>query len=362
MKPALFKSFTLRGTTFSNRIAVSPMCQYSSVDGFANNWHLVHIGSRAISNPGLIIMEAAAITPEGRISPQDLGIWKDDHISKLKEIVEFVHEQSNNTTKIGIQIAHAGRKASTHRPFDKEYGGVSDEEGGWEPFGASAVAYNPHYRLPKELSVEEIEDVVNKFVDAAKRCIQAGFDMIEIHGAHGYLLHSFYSPKSNTRTDGYGGSFEGRIKLIMEVTERVRATIPSEMPLFVRLSATEFSQGGFDIDDTVKLASRLKEVGADLIDTSAGGNSADQKIEVKPSYQVPYSERIRKEAGIPTGAVGLITEAHQANEIVESGKADLVLMAREFLREPYWTFKAAKELGYTDLHIPPQYGRAIDLK
>jgi len=358
--PVLFTPHTIRGLTFPNRIFLSPMCQYSSTDGFANNWHLVHLGSRAVSGVGLIMTEAAAVCPEGRISPQDLGIWKDEHIAMLKTINEFIHSHDN--VKTGIQIAHAGRKASAYRPWEHKYRyAVPNSEGGWEVVGPSAVAYDDKLKVPHELSVQEIHTLVDQFVDSAQRAVKAGFDLVEIHGAHGYLIHNFYSLKSNKRTDEYGGSFENRTRFLMEIATRVRAAIPDQMPLFVRLSSTDFvdDADGWKIEDTVKLSKMLKDVGVDVIDCSAGGNCAHQHIDVKPGYQVPYAERVKKDVNIPSIAVGLITEPHQANEIIEQGKADFVMLARAFLRDPYWTHTAARALGHKGIYVPSQYLRGI---
>lgn len=349
----LFDPFTLRGMTLRNRIAVSPMCEYSSVDGFANDWHLVHLGSRAVGGAGLVLTEAAAVSPEGRITAGDLGVYADDHTTRLREIVAFVHEHG---AKAGIQLAHAGRKASSARPWD---GGrpVSVSEGGWEPLAPSPLPYAPGDPLPLEMNEADIARVLADFAAAARRSVGCGFDTIEIHAAHGYLLHSFYSPLSNVRTDRYGGSFENRTRLLREVTGVVRGAIPPTMPLVVRISAVDWADGGWTIDDSIRLARDLAALECDLIDTSSGGLVSHQKIAIGPHYQVPFAERIRHEAAIATGAVGLITEPARADEIVASGQADLVLLARELLRDPYWPLHAATALG-VEIPWPKQYDRA----
>jgi 2,4-dienoyl-CoA reductase-like NADH-dependent reductase (Old Yellow Enzyme family) len=354
MSAHLFTPFALRGATFRNRIAVSPMCQYSSEDGFANDWHLVHLGSRAIGGAGLVMMEATAVEARGRISPWDHGIWKDEHIEFLSRIAAFLKEHG---AVAGIQLAHAGRKASSRRPWE---GGavIPQSEGGWQPIAPSAIPFRPGDPAPSELSKDAIRELANTFAAAAKRALRAGFQAIELHGAHGYLMHEFFSPLSNRRTDEYGGSFENRIRFGLETIEAVRAVWPDEFPLLLRISATDWVEGGWDIEDSVELARRVKPMGVDLIDCSSGGTSLEQKIPLKPGYQVPFAERIRREVEIPTGAVGLITEAHQADEIVRSGQADLVLLAREFLRDPYFPLHAARELG-EKLNPPTQYLRAF---
>lgn len=350
----LFTPLQIRNISFRNRIAVSPMCQYSSEDGFANDWHLVHLGSRAAGGAGLVLMEATAVEPAGRITSYDHGIWKDEHVPFLSRIVQFLLSQG---AVAGIQLAHAGRKASTRRPWE---GGtaVPIAEDGWQPVAPSAVPFRPEDQPPAELSKSEIARLIDAFAAGARRSLQAGFQVVEIHAAHGYLIHEFLSPLSNLRTDEYGGSFENRIRLAMEVTAAVRAVWPRELPLFVRISATDWAEGGWKDDDSVELARRLKPLGVDLVDCSSGGLVAHQKIPVAPGYQVPFAERIRQEAGIATGAVGLITDAKQADEIIRSGRADLVLLAREFLRDPYFPLHAARELG---IHVqpPPQYARAF---
>jgi len=352
--PHLFEPFTLRDVMFQNRIAVSPMCQYSSEDGFANDWHFVHLGSRAVGGASLVLTEATAVLPEARISPQDLGIWSDDHIEPLARIVRFIHEQGSAA---GVQLAHAGRKASTYRPWDGR-GSIPEGEGGWRPVAApSAVAFAEEYAFPEALTGDGIQAVVTAFSQAAQRACHEGFRVVEIHAAHGYLLHEFLSPFSNQRQDRYGGSFENRTRLIREVVAAVRRAWPERFPLFVRVSATDWKEGGWDIEQMVELAHELKPLGVDLIDCSSGGNLLQAKIPVGPGYQTAFAERIRREAEILTGAVGLITSSAQADHIIRSGQADLVLLAREFLREPYWPLRAARELGHA-VPWPVQYLRA----
>jgi 2,4-dienoyl-CoA reductase-like NADH-dependent reductase (Old Yellow Enzyme family) len=350
----LFSPITFRAVTLSNRIAVSPMCEYSSHDGFANDWHLVHLGSRAVGGAGLVLTEAAAVVPEGRITPNDLGIWKDEHVAKLAQIVEFVHSQGSH---VGIQLAHAGRKASMGRPWEGEHL-VSPAEGGWANIAApSASAFSDHYGKPVELDAAGIAHVKEAFAAAARRSLAAGFDIIELHAAHGYLLHEFLSPLSNQRTDNYGGSFENRIRLLVETVDAIRAVWPAELPLFVRISATDWTEGGWDIDQSVALARVLKQHGVDLIDTSSGGNVSGATIPTGPGYQVPFAERIRREVDLPTGAVGQITSPAQADQIIRIGQADVVLLAREMLRDPYWPLHAAEKLGGA-ISWPAQYLRA----
>jgi 2,4-dienoyl-CoA reductase-like NADH-dependent reductase (Old Yellow Enzyme family) len=353
MSAHLFTPLTLRGVTFRNRIAVSPMCQYSSEDGFATDWHLVHLGSRAIGGAGLVTMEATAVEARGRISPWDHGIWKDAHIEFLSRIAAFLKQYG---AVAGIQLAHAGRKASTRRPWEGATV-IPESAGGWLAVAPSALPFRPGDPAPAELSKDEIRALVNAFTAAARRALRAGFQAIELHGAHGYLMHEFFSPLSNRRTDEYGGAFENRIRFGLETIAAVRAAWPDELPLLLRISATDWVDGGWDIEDSVELARRVQPMGVDLIDCSSGGSSLEQKIPMAPGYQVPFAERIRREVGIPTGAVGLITSAHQADEIVRSGQADLVLLAREFLRDPYFPLHAARELG-VKLEPPAQYLRA----
>jgi 2,4-dienoyl-CoA reductase-like NADH-dependent reductase (Old Yellow Enzyme family) len=351
--PSLFDPITFRGLTLANRILVSPMCEYSCEDGLANDWHLVHLGSRAVGGAGLIFTEATAVTPEGRISPEDLGLWSDRHAEPLARVVSFIHSQGRPA---GIQLAHAGRKASMRRPWDPP-GAVDPQDGGWTPVGPTDVAFADSYAVPAALDGAAIAAVVDAFRAAALRAREAGFDVAEVHAAHGYLIHEFLSPLSNTRSDEYGGSFDNRARLCLEVVDAIRAVWPDRLPVFVRISATDWIGGGWDIDQSVELARRLRDRGVDLIDCSSGGNVATAKIPLGPGYQVPFAERIRREVGIPTGAVGLITEPRQADEIVSSGRADCVLLARELLRDPYWPLRAARELGHP-IDWPAQYLRA----
>jgi 2,4-dienoyl-CoA reductase-like NADH-dependent reductase (Old Yellow Enzyme family) len=353
MSAALFSPLKLRSVEFPNRIGVSSMCQYSSEDGFATDWHLVHLGARAQGGAGLVMVEASAVTPEGRISDGDLGIWKDEHVTQLRRIVEFIHGQG---ARAGIQLAHAGRKASMAVPFGGERL-LKPEEGGWQTVAPSVLAFSPKYSVPQALDKAGIDATVEAFGAAAKRVVEAGFDMVEIHAAHGYLLHQFLSPLANRRTDAYGGSLENRMRFPLEVAERVRAAWPEQSPLFVRISATDWAEGGWNADESVELARQLKMRGVDLVDCSSGGLVPNAQIPLGSGYQVPFAERIRREAGIATAAVGMITEAAQANDIVASGRADLVLLAREMLRDPYWAVHAAQVLGVT-ASWPKQYLRA----
>jgi 2,4-dienoyl-CoA reductase-like NADH-dependent reductase (Old Yellow Enzyme family) len=349
----LFSPFQLRSVVFANRIGVSPMCQYSSQDGFATDWHLVHLGARAQGGAGLVTLEASAVTAGGRISPGDLGIWKDEHIPNLKRIAEFIHSQG---ACAGIQLAHAGRKASMSPPFVAERL-LTPDEGGWQPVAPSAIAFSPTYAVPQALDEAGIRSTVEAFRQAARRANTAGFDYVEIHAAHGYLIHQFLSPLANQRTDKYGGSFENRTRLAVEVVDAVRAEWPEHLPLFVRISATDWDDGGWNIDESVELARVFREHGVDLVDCSSGGMIPNAKIPVGPGYQVPFSTRIRSEVNIPTAAVGMITDAAQANDIVANGEADLVFLAREMLRDPYWPIHAAAALG-DEASWPPQYLRA----
>jgi len=349
----LFSPLTIKGVTLKNRLIVSPMCQYSSADGFADDWHLVHLGSRAVGGVSLVISEATAVSPEGRISPYDLGIWKDEHIEKLAQITAFIKGQR---CVPGIQLAHAGRKASTAAPW-KGRGRVTEEEGGWVPVAPSAVAFADHYPMPVELDREGIRKVVADFTEAAGRAFRAGFQVAEIHAAHGYLLHQFLSPLSNQREDDYGGPFENRIRLLREVIAGVKSAWPADLPLFVRISATDWAEDGWNADDSVRLATILKTAGVDLIDVSTGGLVSYQQIPVGPAYQLPFAARIKKEAGILTSAVGLITDAAQAEAILANGNADAVMMARELLRNPYFPLRAAADLK-ADVVWPVQYERA----
>ncbi len=349
----LFTPLTLRSISLPNRIAVSPMCMYSSQDGFATDWHFVHLASRAAGGAGLIITEAAAVSPEGRISPQDLGLWKDEQIAGLARITDFIRAQGSYSA---IQLAHAGRKASTFAPGSGS-GAVLPEAGGWQTVAPSAVRFSDSYSLPLALDAAGIRKVIDDFVAATRRAAQAGFDVVEVHAAHGYLLHQFLSPLANQRTDEYGGSFENRIRLTLQVTEAVRAAWPAELPLLVRLSATDWAEGGWTPDETVALAGRLKALGVDLIDVSTGGMLPAPSIPIGPGYQTEFAARVRHEAGIASSAVGLITVAAQADHVVRSGQADLVMLARELLRDPYWPLHAAHELGQAAAW-PTQYLRA----
>jgi 2,4-dienoyl-CoA reductase-like NADH-dependent reductase (Old Yellow Enzyme family) len=352
----LFDPLALRDVTLKNRIAVSPMCQYSSEDGFANDWHLVHLGSRAVGGAGLVFTEAAAVEARGRISPQDLGIWRDAHVEMLKRITTFIQAQGGVA---GIQLAHAGRKASTALPW-KGGAPLDAASGGWSPvLGPSAVAFDAGYQTPQEMSAAQIQEVTAAFAGAAQRALNAGFQVIEIHAAHGYLLHEFLSPLSNQRGDAYGGSLENRCRFLREVIAAVRKSWPERLPVFVRLSATDWApSGGWDLEQSVQLSKQLKTDGVDLIDCSSGGMIPNAQIPVGPGYQTPFSERIRRETGIATGAVGMITAAEQAETILRTGQADLVLLAREFLRDPYWGLHAAPKV-HAKTAAPVQYGRAF---
>lgn len=353
--PHLFTPLTLRGVTLRNRIGVSPMCQYSCVDGLANDWHLIHLGSRAVGGASLVVAEATAVSPQGRISPEDLGLWDDRQIAPLARAVQFIKGQG---AAAGIQLAHAGRKAGTHRPWE---GGkpIPPAEGGWPIVGASPLPFGAGYATPEALDEEGLRRVIDEFRAAASRARTAGFNLIEIHAAHGYLLHSFLSPLSNQRTDRYGGRLENRMRLVLEVADAVRRAIPDDMPLFVRISATDWVEGGWDLDQSVVLARELKGRGADLIDCSSGGVVPGVRIPTGPGYQVALAERIRREAAVMTAAVGLITEPKQADDIIRSGQADLVLLGRAVLRKPYWPLHAARVLGQ-EIRWPVQYERARD--
>ena len=351
--PHLFEPLAIRSITFKNRIAVSPMCQYSSKDGFANDWHLVHLGSRAVGGAALVIAEATAVSPEGRISPGDLGIWKDEHIEFLRRITSFI--TAHNAVP-GIQLAHAGRKASHHVPWNGNKS-LTANEGAWQTLAPSAVPYHESEPAPKEMTLEDIKQLIEDFAAATKRALEAGFKVIEIHGAHGYLFNEFLSPLSNFRADEYGGSFENRIRLLLEITTATRKIIGEALPLFVRISTTDWVEGGWTEEDSIKLAIELKAAGADLIDCSSGGNSPLQKIAIGPMYQVPFAAAVKEEANILTGAVGLITSATEAEGIISSGQADMVLLARELLRDPYFPLHAAHELS-AEIAWPKQYERA----
>ncbi len=351
--PHLFDQATFGDLRLRNRIVVSSMCEYSAIDGVPNDWHLVHLGSRAVGGAGLVMTEATGVSAEGRISPGDTGIWNDAQQDAWTRIVAFMHEQGAET---GIQLAHAGRKGSTEVPWR---GGkaLASDAGAWIPVAPSAIAFSTDYPMPVALDDTGLRKIVMDFAASARRAREAGFDVIEIHTAHGYLLHEFLSPLSNRRADAYGGSLENRARLLREVVASVRSEWPASKPLFVRVSATDWTPGGWDIDECIELARWLKSDGVDLIDVSSGGNVPHATIPLGPGYQVPFAARIRREAGIATGAVGLITDAVQAQKILDDGDADLIFMAREFLRDPYFPRRAAKELG-TEITAPKQYGRA----
>lgn len=349
----LFEPLTLRSVTFPNRIWVSPMCQYSSDDGMPNDWHMVHLGSRAVGGAGLVIVEASGVSPEGRITAWDSGIWSEAHADAFRPIVDFIHAQGSVA---GIQIAHAGRKASTDKPWR---GGrvIAAGPDSWTPVAPSAIPFRDGDPVPHALTSGEIDEVVEQFVRAARLSLRAGFRVLEIHAAHGYLLHEFLSPLCNARDDEYGGSLENRMRLPLRVARAVRDAWPAELPLFVRISASDWAEGGWDLEQSVELSARLRDLGVDLIDCSSGGAVPHAKIELGPGYQVPFARAIRERAKIATGAVGLITEAKQAEAIVSDGAADAVLLARQLLRDPYFPLHAAKELG-VDAKWPDQYGRA----
>jgi 2,4-dienoyl-CoA reductase-like NADH-dependent reductase (Old Yellow Enzyme family) len=356
MSASLHEPFTLRGVTMRNRIGVSPMCEYSSVDGFANDWHVVHLGSRAVGGAGLVLTEATAVTADGRISPFDLGLYRDDHVEVLSRIARFVSSQG---AVPGMQLSHAGRKASTDAPWK---GGkpLAPADGGWTPIRApSAIPFGDRSQTPRALDRDGIGEVVAAFRDAASRALDAGMQVIELHGAHGYLLHEFLSPLANQRTDEYGGSFENRVRLFVEVTEAVRSVWPDSLPLMARVSGTDWVPGGWDLEQSVELARLLAPLGVDLIDCSSGGIMPGVTIPVGPGYQVEIAERIRRDARIATAAVGLITGAEQADAIVRSGRADMVFLARQLLRDPYWPLHSARTLG-ARATWPRQYQRAVD--
>ncbi|MBU2769604.1 MAG: NADH:flavin oxidoreductase/NADH oxidase [Acidithiobacillus ferrivorans] len=354
MSRRLFSPWTLRSITLRNRICVAPMCQYSTPDGVAHDWHMVHLGSRAVGGAGLVMVEAASISPEGRISPRDLGIWTDAQAQALAPIVAFMKAQGAVTA---IQIAHAGRKASTQPPFLGGNPIAPDAEGGWAPLGPSALPFSPSHTPPHAMGDQDLEKVRKDFVAAARRALTAGFEVLELHMAHGYLLHSFLSPISNQRSDQYGGSLENRMRLPLEITAAVRAVWPEHLPLWVRISATDWVRGGWDLEQSISLANALKAHGVDVIDCSSGGMTPDAVIPAGPGFQTPFASAIRQKVGIPTVAVGLITEAIQAEHILVTEQADAVALARELLRNPYWPLHAAQELG-VDLTWPVQYERA----
>ncbi len=356
--PHLFDSFSLKDVTLRNRIGVSPMCQYSSREGVADDWHLIHLASRAVGGAGLVMAEATAVEPRGRISPFDAGLWGNEHVEPLAGINRFIKKQG---AVPGIQLAHAGRKASAARPWEGDRS-LSAEEGGWETIGPSALAFGGKLvKVPGEMNREDIRAVQEAFRSATLLALEAGYQWVELHAAHGYLCHSFYSPLSNHRTDEYGGSFDNRIRFTLETFEVIRSVWPDNLPLAVRLSCSDWVEGGWTLDESVELAARLKDKGADLIDCSSGFGSPDHhRYPFGPGWQVPFAERIRKEAGIATAAVGLITEPAQADEIIRSGQADIVLLARRMLKEPYWPYRAAQALGAEERLPPPaQYSRWI---
>lgn len=352
----LFAPLKIKTIEFKNRIWVSPMCQYSSQEGHPTDWHLVHLGSRAVGGSGLIMVEATGVSPEGRISPDDSGIWSNEHIASFKRITDFVKSQGS---VIGIQLAHAGRKASTPAPW-KGNKALLESEKGWKTFAPSSIAFDENYTKPQEMNSHEIAKVLRDFENATERSYKAGFQVLELHMAHGYLLHEFLSPISNQRHDGYGGSLENRMRLPLEIAKAVRKKWPNELPLFARISATDWADKNtpsWNLEESIVFCGKLKELGVDLIDCSSGGTLPKAQIPVGPGYQVPFAEAIRKEVNIMTAAVGMITEASQAEMILQEGQADAIFMAREFLREPYWPLKAARELG-VKIQKPVQYGRA----
>ncbi|MFC6017362.1 NADH:flavin oxidoreductase/NADH oxidase [Plantactinospora solaniradicis] len=351
----LFSPLKMRGVTLPNRVVMSPMCQYSAgPDGLPTDWHRVHLGSRAVGGVALVISEATAVVPEGRISPRDTGLWSDAHVDAWRPITAFVAAAG---AVPAVQLAHAGRKGSTYWPWSTVKGGVPDDEGGWTPVGPEADPFLPSYRVPEALDQTGIARVVDAFVEGAARALAAGFQAVEIHAAHGYLLHEFLSPLTNHRTDGYGGDLAGRSRLALETTRAVRATVGDDVPVLVRISATDWVDGGWTVADSVLLAGALTDAGADLVDCSSGGAVPDATIPLGPGYQVPLAARVRRESGVPTGAVGLITEPEHAEAIVANGDADLVLLGRELLRNPYWPRKAATRLN-TAPNVPSQYLRA----
>ncbi|WP_075322896.1 NADH:flavin oxidoreductase/NADH oxidase [Acidithiobacillus albertensis] len=354
MSHKLFTPWTLRSITLRNRIVVAPMCQYSTPDGVAGDWHMVHLGSRAVGGAGLVMAEASAVSPEGRISPRDLGIWNDSQAEALAPIVRFMKKQG---AIAAIQIAHAGRKASTQAPFAGGAPIAPDAEQGWQPYGPSPLPFSPAHTVPEAMTAQDIEKVRKDFVAATQRALHAGFEVLELHMAHGYLLHSFLSPISNHRDDAYGGSLENRMRLPLEITDAVRAVWPDHLPLWVRISATDWVPGGWDLEQSVALAKQLQARAVDVIDCSSGGMTPDAVIPAGPGFQTPFAQQIRQQTGLPTVAVGLITEAMQAEHILLTEQADGIALARELLRNPYWPLHAARELG-VDLPWPEQYDRA----
>lgn len=349
----LFSPLRMRSVEFRNRVFVSPMCQYSSHDGLATPWHLVHLGSRAVGGAGLVMVEATSVSREGRISPGDSGIWSDAHVEALAPIAAFIREQGAIPA---IQLAHAGRKASTDAPW-RGARAIAPADGGWQPLAPSAIPLSAHHPTPRAMSADDLRTLVEQFTSAARRAREAGFDVVELHYAHGYLVHEFLSPISNQRDDEYGGDLDNRMRLALDLTRAVRAAWPADLPLWVRISASDWVDGGWDVEQSVTLASRLKALGVDLIDCSSGGLVPDAPIAVGPGYQVPFAAEIRRRSGVATGAVGMITEAEQAEHIIANGEADVVFLARELLRDPYWPLHAAHQLG-VDAPWPPQYERA----
>jgi 2,4-dienoyl-CoA reductase-like NADH-dependent reductase (Old Yellow Enzyme family) len=351
----LFSPWEMRGVRFRNRIGVSPMCQYSCANGFANDWHLVHLGARAVGGAGLVLCEATAVEPRGRISPHDLGLWKDEHIKPLARITRFLREHG---AVPGIQLAHAGRKAGTRRPWDGPGHATAAEGGGWKPVAPSALPFTDGFPLPEELDLAGIRGIASAFIDSARRALEAGFEVLEIHSAHGYLLHQFLSPLSNLRTDSYGQSFENRTRLLREIVVAVRRVWPERLPLFVRISATDWAEPqGWTFDQTLSLARLLREDGVDLLDCSSGGTLPHATIPTGPGYQLPFAERVRRETGLATAAVGMIDDPCQAEDIVREERADLVLLGRALLRNPHWPLHAATQLG-AEIEWPAQYRRA----
>jgi 2,4-dienoyl-CoA reductase-like NADH-dependent reductase (Old Yellow Enzyme family) len=353
--PHLFDPLTIKGVTLRNRIGVSPMCQYSYQDGFSNDWQVIHLGARAAGGAGLIIAEATAVEDIGRISPYDLGLWKDEQVEPLARVTKVIKE---NGSIAGIQIAHAGRKACTQRPWDGGKPVPQNDPRWWQTIAPSPLPYTNEHQVPLVLDNAQIKQVQNAFCLSAKRALAAGFEWLEIHAAHGYLIHNFYSPLSNQRTDRYGGDFENRIRFLVEIIEQVRTVWPEHLPLTVRISTSEWTEGGWTVEDSISLAKILKGLGVDLIDCSSGGNVSKAIVPLSPGYQVHFAEAIRKAATIPTAAVGLITTPMQADEIIQSGRADIVLLGREMLRDPYWAIHAAKTLNQP-FSVPPQYQRAF---
>ncbi|WP_329259893.1 NADH:flavin oxidoreductase/NADH oxidase [Streptomyces pseudovenezuelae] len=357
---ALFEPFTLRDVTIPNRVWMPPMCQYSAAPegpdaGAPNDWHFAHYAARAAGGAGLIVVEATGVSPEGRITPYDLGIWNDTQVEAFRRITRFLVSQG---TVPGIQLAHAGRKASTDQPW-KGGAPLSPDARGWQPLGPSTLAYDENHPVPAELTADQISEVVDQFADAARRALAAGFEVAEIHGAHGYLIGNFLSPHSNQRTDAYGGSYENRTRFALEVVDAVREVWPEDKPLFFRISATDWlEEGGWTADDTVRFARDLRAHGIDLLDVSSGGNASGVRIPVGPGYQVPFAARVKAETTLPVAAVGLITETEQAEKILANGEADAVLLGRELLRNPSWARHAARELG-GDVHVPDQYHRSV---